>query len=300
MNIYSPGARIKYLLIIAPLLFIYTASLFFIESEYNNSNYKQKNIGLWSLPPAILSSLAGEYKGITADLLTLEAGARLGTRVERNEYGEFITVPADFNCKTIYKILSASQVLDPSFEQTFIIANGWLPWDCNMVEKTINILEISAKNRPWDYLPYQLLAFNTYFFLHDYAKAGKILLNASKKLSNPPKYFAILGARLIKKGGETKTGILLLKDILRNKKKDDPDYNNIIKRLRALEGTLIIEQAIKRYHKKFNRFPDTTKELLETATLQSLPYNPYNLSYCINRKGDVFFDRPDCRKNKNN
>ena len=159
----------------------------------------------------------------------------------------------------------------------------------------MEILQTAAENRPWDWLPYQLMTFNTYFFLHDNGKAGKILLEASKKLDNTPPLFCHTRRQACQKRGETASAISLLKDILRNKETDEPGHKNIVRRLHALEAVLVIEQAVKQYKEEFNALPETTEQLLKTKNLQTLPDNPYKLPYCIDQVGAVFFDRPDCR-----
>ena len=53
--------------------------------------HRQRSVG-WNLPPVVLKVLAGEFKGLMADLIVLEAGAQLGTEVVRNPQGGFRVV----------------------------------------------------------------------------------------------------------------------------------------------------------------------------------------------------------------
>lgn len=278
------------------LLAMYITSLTLIESNRQNFSKTKNNVGVWNLPPIALSALSCEFKGIMADLLILEASARVGTKVERNADGEPITVTSDYSNQTIYEILSASQSLDPTFQQTFMLAQGWLPWNDGMVSKTIKLLEISQENRPWDFFPTQFMAFNTYYFLDNYVLAGKILLKAAGK-ENAPAYFGILGSRLSHKGGNTEAAISLLETVMVEKKPEDPGYKDLQVRLKALEGTLIIEQAVSRYRHLFLKLPEEPNQLVSSGTIQQLPANPYNLQYCIDMHGKVYFDRPYCREN---
>ncbi len=41
----------------------------------------ESSSGIWNLSPVIIAAIAGEFKGLMADYLTLEAGARLGAKV---------------------------------------------------------------------------------------------------------------------------------------------------------------------------------------------------------------------------
>jgi len=279
-------------------LLVYIASLFAIERYHEGFIDKTGDIGVWSLPPVVLEIMSGEFRGIIADLLVIEAGARVGSMVERTKDGGNIVVPRNYNCKTIHNILSVSQFLEPSFQQTFILAQGCLAWNCGMVPQANAILQKAQKNRRWDAMPTQLLAFNTYFFLHDNAKAGEILLEASAEIDDPPYFFAILGARLAKKGGETETAIQLLSNVLSSKKSDAPGYTDIVERVMALKAVLSLEYAVKLYEIKFGILPESVVQLQNAGVIQVLPKNPYKLRFCINQKGAVFFDRPNCRSSQ--
>ena len=112
--------KIRNILILLPIFLVYVASLSVIEADQNTLNTKKRNVGIWSLPPVVLSALAGEFRGMTANWLLLEAGARLGTRVERTPEGKNIAVPADYDCGTIDTILSASQHLDPPLHRRLL------------------------------------------------------------------------------------------------------------------------------------------------------------------------------------
>ena len=164
-----------------------------------------------------------------------------------------------------------------------------------MVEETISILQTAIKHRPADLFPVSFMSFDYYYFLNDHAKAGKILLQAADSMENPPSYLAILGSRLIKKGGQTEVGIVMLKSILANMTSGEPGYDDVNQRLQSLQAVLILEKAVKKYHEKFGKLPVRPEDLLSENILLSLPQNPYNLSFCINQKGAIFFDRPGCR-----
>jgi hypothetical protein len=193
------------------------------------------------------------------------------------------------------RIFIASQTLDPSFAQTFIVAQGWLPWEpANMVAETQEILKVADLNRPWDWQPLHDMGFNSYYFLKQHGEAGKIFLEAAKK-TNAPTFLSILGARLAQKGGETETAIAIMKSMLVDKNPEEPGYADIVDRLKALEGVLAIEQAVRRYEKSLGRKPSSLEELMTSGILAALPANPYNIDYCMDTAGLIYFDNPDCR-----
>lgn len=71
------------------LLYIVSYSLIarYIESR---SDTPQPITSLETLPSVMLNALAGEFKGIFADLLVLEAAAQVGTEVIKTPDGKFI------------------------------------------------------------------------------------------------------------------------------------------------------------------------------------------------------------------
>jgi len=274
----------------------------FYAASYNallqqRSDTKQtahSSSGIWNLPPMALLALAGEFKGLMADYLTMEAGAQLGTELVRKPEGGFRVVKKQYDWPGIHRIYVASQTLDPSFAQTYIVAQGWLPWDAGMVKETQNILTIAAENRPWDWQPYHSMGFNAYYFQNRPGEAGKLFLEAAK-VPNAPSFLPILGARLAQKGGETETAIVIMKSMLADKNPEEPGYTDMVDRLHALEGVLVIEQAANSYEKTLGRKPSSLAELTDSGMLAALPPNPYNLAYCMDTTGIIYFDKPDCR-----
>ena len=86
-----------------------------------------------------------------------------------------------------------------------------------------------------------------------------------------------------------------MKSMLADKKPEEPGYADMVDRLHALEGVLMIEQAASRYEKTVGRKPSSLAELAASGLLAALPPNPYNLDYCMDKAGVIYFDKPDCR-----
>lgn len=263
------------------------------RSEVNQAS--RSSSGIWNLPPVALLALAGEFKGLMADYLTMEAGAQMGTEMVRKPEGGFRVVKKQYDWPGIHRLFVASQTLDPSFAQTYIVAQGWLPWEpTNMVMETQELVKIAAKNRPWDWQPYHSMGFNAYYFQNRPGEAGKLFLEAAK-VANAPSFLTILGARLAQKGGESETAIVIMKSMLADKNPEEPGYTDMVDRLHALEGVRVIEQASIRYEKALGRKPSSLAELTASGLLAALPPNPYKLDYCMDTAGTIYFDKPDCR-----
>lgn len=284
-----------HLLVGLVLLGFYAASYNALLQERTTAKRaRQQTSGIWDLPPVVLLALAGEFKGLMADYLTLEAGAQLGSELVRTPEGKYRTVKKEYDWPAIHRIFVASQGLDPSFAQTFMLAQGWLPWDANMLPETQEILRLAASNRPWDWQPLHFMGFNAYYFLNQPGEAGKLFLEAAKTPHAPP-FLPILGARLAQKGGETETAIILMQSMLTGKNPEEPGYGDMVDRLHALEGVQVIERAANSYEKAQGRKPSSLSELTASGLLAALPPNPYNLEYCMDTAGVIYFDRPNCR-----
>jgi hypothetical protein len=253
--------------------------------------------GIWNLPPAVILAIAGEFKGLVADYLTLEAGAQLGTELKRRADGSFEVVVKDHNWQSIYKLFLASQALDPSFGQTYLLMQAHLPWEpAHMVEEALAFLAITAENRPWDYQVFQAMGFNNYFFLNRPKEAGTFYLKAAQVPGAPP-LFALLGARLSQQGGDTETAIVAIQSMLAGKNETDYGYIDMNERLVALQGVLQIENAVAAFAARFHKRPASLAELRDSGFLEQVPVNPYNTDYCIDLEGRVFFDQVNCDTN---
>lgn len=262
------------------------------RAEYAISG--QRSLG-WEFPPYVLKALAGEFKGLVADLIVLEVGAQLGTELVRDPKGGYRTVKKQYDWDGIGRLFASSQALDPSFQQTFVMAQGWLPWEPpGMLNETQQILQTAANNRPWDWQPRHMMGFNMYYFLNKPGEAGKLFLEAAKTPYAPP-FLAILGARLAQKGGQTEAAIGVMKSMLADKKTEEPGYADMVERLHALEGVLVLERAAQQYERTTGQKPQELDDLTSSGILAALPENPYNLPYCLDENGGIYFDNPQCR-----
>lgn len=273
---------------------LYTLSYQTLLNTRGNQSLLDQPNQTSSLPPALIQAAAGEFKGLVSDFIVLDIGAMVGEEVVRSRDGSFQMKKNKKNWNTINTLFETALLLDPSFAQTYTLVQGFLPWEpVNMVAESQNLLSISAKHRPWDWIPLNYMGFNEYYFNKQAGQAGKYLLQAAQ-VPNAPSFLPILGARLASSGGETEAAIILLKSMLHGKQDDDPGVVEMKKRMQALEGVLVLEQATANYQKQFGIFPAQLNQLIQTGFLSQLPVNPYNLEYCIDDTGHIFFDSLDC------
>ncbi len=225
--------------------------------------------------------MAGEFKGLTADYLLLEIGSFIGSSVRGTQQ----------DWKNIYFALKHALALDPYFQQTYIYAQGNLPWDTDMYKETNELLDISRRHRPWDWRPGFYMGFNYYYFLSDYAKASDIFLETAK-IKDSPALIPVLGARFAHKAHHTETAVSLLEGMLTDPGLDDFKRTEIRKRIQALRGALILEKALARYKQTFGDYPSRLETLVDRQIITAMPVNPYATQYRFDSEnGRVFFDR---------
>lgn len=231
--------------------------------------------------PDLLKLIAGEFRGLVADYFLLEVGSFLGSNqaADRQDW------------HNIYKMLKLALALDPYFQQTYIYAQGQLPWQGRMPRETVELLEISRDHRPWDWYPGQYIGFDAYYFFSDYAAASEAFLRASK-IKGAPSLLAALGARFAIQGQRTVAAIALLQDKLRDEDLDEYQKESIKNRLVALQAILRLEQALTAYNKKHGTYPLSLDDLISDGIMERIPPNPYGDRFFYNpENGQVTFDK---------
>lgn len=227
------------------------------------------------LSPKVIRILAGEFKGIMANYLLLEAATVIGAHNKLNA--------EDY--KAISRLFQQSMVLDPYFKQTYSLIQATLPWEAKMPEKAIELLKISSRHRSWDWLPDFYIGFDYFYHLNDNLNGSKYLMEASKKPGTSP-LLGLLGARLSQKSGQTKAGIVFLKTMYKNEENEDTK-KQIKQRLNALKGVLILEEAIEKFTLRFDRSPKKLDELITSKILSTIPENPYYDTYYYDHKTSI-------------
>ena len=228
------------------------------------------------LPPEVLNVLAGEFKGMVANYLLLEAASFVGSNED--------ATAEDWDA--VARLIDQSNSLDPYFRQTYRLAQATLAWKPGKADKAIKILERSRKHLTWDWEPGFFVGFDYYYFLKDNRTASQKLMETSK-IPGAPITLATLGSRLASKSGQTGAAIDFLVAIY-EKTDDENTKELIIQRIRALKGVAAIQAAMEIFKKRFGRPPERLEELVDTAIIKELPQNPYDRPYKL-RDGYVDF-----------
>lgn len=230
--------------------------------------------------PKALRIVAGEFKGILANYLLMEIAAHIGSNqaLSREEWEKTVLA------------FKQTLTLDPYFQQAYLTVQGFLPWEADMTREAIELLEVSKKHRVWEWRPGYYMGFDYYFFLKDYANASEEFLEAGKMPDAPP-LVAVLGARFAQRSGRTRAAIRLLRSMLADKGFRKWKEQDIQDRIKALQGVLVLEQAVTAYKRQHGGYPDVLEDLVKEGFISQLPENPYYDSYEYDEQtGQVFFD----------
>ena len=212
-----------------------------------------------ALDPTLLKIVSGPFRGLMADYLNLKASVFMG--------GIWDATPEDW--EAAYILFKQSLYLDPIFFQTAYYVQGLLSWREGYHRKAIELLEIHAKHRFWDWEPKFYLGFDYFQYFKDYDTAAFYMQEASK-MPGAPAITATLAARLVQRSGKTLTAIAFLKSMLENAE-DEFTQNMLARRLSFHLGLYELEKARDAYERRFGHLPDTLNELSEKGFVYDFP-----------------------------
>lgn len=221
------------------------------------------------LPTGLLTALSGEFKGMVANYLILEAASFIGSAQR--------PTPQDWDA--VARLLDQSSSLDPYFKQTYRLTQSTLPWEEDQLTPALKILERSRKHLTWDWEPGFYLGFDYYYFLKDNLAASQTLMEASK-IPGAPTTLATLASRLSSRSGHTRAAIDFLASII-ERTEDEKTREELGKRILALKGVEYLDAAVKHFKDRFGRMPDSLDELVDEGIVSRLPTNPYERPYTL-------------------
>ncbi|MFZ5776519.1 MAG: hypothetical protein ACOY3Z_13665 [Thermodesulfobacteriota bacterium] len=248
------------------------------------------------MPPALARLAAGEFKGLMADFMTLEASSGIGYYLLQQDIKMHDIPPEAWD--VIYELLEISQKLDPYFSDNYRIVQPFFTWAAQRPQQAISFLKKGMDARDWDWeLPF-FIGFDYFFFLDDNLQASHYLQEAYSRPSGKGSItLATLSAKLLQKSGKTEVGIAYLTALLQEEL-NETQRNAFEMRLNDLRRVLVVEKAVAAYQVRFGHPPENTEALLRAGILSAIPENSYDktMPYCIDQTGKVFFDKPGCRE----
>ena len=248
-----------------------------VDTYRSDYTYKLHTAAM-PVPMELIGALAGEFKGLVADYLLLEAASFIGSRQS------FDAKSGDWDA--VARLLQQSNTLDPYFRSTYFLAHGTLPWQAQKYDETLRILENSKNHLTWDWIPGFFLGFNHFFFLKDNLTASKKLMEASK-IPGAPVYLATMAGRLAAEAGQLGAAIDFL-TVMYEKSDDEQTREQLRQRILALQGVQILDDAVRRFQSQYGRMPSSIEELVSGKILSALPVNPYERPYTM-RDGKISY-----------
>jgi hypothetical protein len=237
--------------------------------------------GGFVLPSPVLKITSFEFKGIVSDLLFIKAMVFMGSTYERREAPRIKTGEWQW----LEQVLTASTDLDPYFIDPYYLANSHMTWDGGMIRETNILLKKGIRYRDWDWMLPFYAGFNSFFFLHDNAKAAEFLGTASQR-PGPSEQLLSLASRLSYKEKKTENAILFL-EALAKKTEDERLKKEYETRILALQARLILERSVSAYKEKFNRAPVSLQRMIEKGMLEEIPRDPYGGKFSVSPDGEI-------------
>ncbi len=232
------------------------------------------------IPSKFSRILALGNQGLLSDFLFLKTATFIGGRSGAGEE------MSEEDWQFVIRSLDVVTDLDPYFTDPYVLAEGLLAWEAQKPDEANKLLAKGALYRNWDWrLPFYI-GFNHFYFLRDHETASGFIMDASR-LAGSPSYLPTLGARLAYYGGQSKTALLFLKEMLADT--DDPLLKKRLnKRLVALEQAVVIEKALAVFKEKEGCSPSRMVEMGGGGYLESLPIDPYGGRWGILKNGRVY------------
>ena len=232
------------------------------------------------LPATVYKVFALEYKNLIADLLFSRTMSFYGGTLKRDE-------PIDAGTyRAIYQRLDTASQLDPFFVDPYLFGQSVLAWGAGMPREANALLDRGRRHRTDDWVIPFFMGFNAFYFLHDRAQAGELLMEASQRPGASP-LVGLLAARMASESGGTEIAVVFLQQLARQTE-DEATRNSIRMRIEALQGIAVLEGAVREYHARFGTFPATPGDLLARGVLYQLPVDPYGGTFYIAPAGKVW------------
>ena len=213
----------------------------------------------------VLIPLYGGDRFLAADLETIRLSA---TGIEADRIDTHYLLRA-------HKVVTR---LNPCHEDNYYLANALLTWG-GAVDEGGEILQRGTECRQWDEMPPFLYGFNQFFFNKNIEQAQQFLeIAATRSTRNAAGYRKL--AIMIE--AEQIDDARLALDFLRQEQKQarDPKLKAMLdKRVKRLEGLVILRDAQRAYEKQTGRPLQQPQDLIAAGILEAFPQDPMRWGY---------------------
>lgn len=228
----------------------------------------------------VLKIAAGEHRYLVAESLVIKVLFYFGTLMENEGRGRK-TQPQYFD---MFKSMESAVKLDPYNTDAYYFTQAAFTWELGRAADVNRVLAYGMKYRTWDYqLPFYA-GFNAAYFLHDYKSAARYMQKAAEISGN--QLFTTLASRYFYEAGQTQLGVMFLEVMSKGAK--DPGVKKAYQvRKEALEGVMLIDQAVAAFRGRTGRLPASLNELVAKGFIDSIPVDPYGGTFYLEPGGKV-------------
>jgi len=244
-----------------------------IIKENRNNMGTSYTLQIPAIPARAIKFITGEFNGLMSDFLLLQISSFLGSN-QKISNQEWQKINLGYQ-----QILT----LDPYFQQALMQIQGIMAWNRDMTPAAIDLLKISEKNRPWDWMPGYYIGFDYYYFLQDFEKASEIFLKTAA-IKKAPLLIALLGSRFAVQGQRVETSLLSLKYMVEDPELSEDSKKEIQDRIVLLKGILILEKAVEQYNTLYAKLPESLNDLIRENIIPALPEHPEFMPYRYNNQ----------------
>lgn len=238
-------------------------------------------VKLGYLPEAeVIKMVAGDQRYLLAEYCVVKVLFYFGTIIDKQK--NVITVkPEYFN---MFKTLEAAVKLDPYNMDAYYFTQAAFTWEVGRAKDVNRLLAYGMKYRTWDWtLPFYA-AFNSAYFLKDYADAARYMQRAADISGNP--LLTNLAARYFYESGRNDLGILFLETMEKGAK--DKKLKRVYSlRKQALAAAQSLSAAVNSFKAISGRAPVNLQEMISAGVIASIPDDPYGGKFYLDENGMV-------------
>lgn len=201
--------------------------------------------------------------------------------------GEDVVAERDY--EWLNHALDVVTTLDPQYVYAYDAGGTILAELAHRVDWSNRLLQKGYEANPTAWrLPF-ILAFNQFFHLQDYMKAGEYMSQVAR-IPGRPYYVDTLAARLYVEGGSPTLALSYLDSMLQQT--TDPQlrsaYLERYKEVSITRDLQALDHAIERYRKAHGKLPRSLSDLVAGRYLTTIPDEPFGGEYRFNTEtGEV-------------
>jgi hypothetical protein len=192
--------------------------------------------------------------------------------------GEDVVAERDY--EWLNHALDVVTTLDPQYVYAYDAGGTILAELAHRVDWSNRLLEKGYEANPTAWrLPF-ILAFNQFFHLQDYKKAGEYMSQVAR-IPGRPYYVDTLAARLYVEGGSTTLALNYLESMLQQT--TDPQLRSVYleryKEVIITRDLQAFDHAIARYRQAHGKLPRSLSDLVARGYLTTIPDEPFGGEY---------------------